>query len=228
MHFRARLARIAAALDAVLLGSVVTLVRANKKVHNKIRSGAPELYDDDDRLKHSLGDLHGALAVSVDRLQRIEDKATNTMIGVGVALTITGSTSAILGSGGPMAGSSTEARVVAAVSLTAAMLFLLASGYLALRGYAIGKLYRPTLRDAVPLVSERQAKKVLLDSIDQNERVGTMRANLLSASFTCLRNGLVLVAVLGVLLVLSSFWTSPVGVQPRSGADNAPHCRLNR
>jgi hypothetical protein len=228
MHYRAKLARIGATLDAVLLGSVISLLRANKTVRKKIQSSAPEHYDDDERLKHAVDDLDKALAASVDRLQRIEDKATRTVIGVGVAVAILGSATAILGGDGPLGTSGMSARVSAAALLMAGILFLLLSGYLALRAYAIGEVYLPTLHDAAPLASEQGAKKVLLYCIEQNERVGTLRANLLSASFACLRNGLVLVAVLGVVLVLSSFSASSAGVQPRFRADNAPHCRSNR
>lgn len=215
MHYRTRFARIAVTLDAVFLGSVVTLLRANGTVRKKIQRSGPEQYDDDERLKHAIGHLEKALVVSVDRLQRIEDKATSTVIGVGVAVTIIGSATAFLGGDGPLGTSGMGVRFAAAALLLAAMFFLLLSGYLALRAYAIGEVYRPTLHDAAPLASGLQAKKVLLHCIEQNERVGTRRANLLSASFACLRNGLVLVAALGVLLVLGSFSASPAGVQPR-------------
>jgi hypothetical protein len=211
MRFRDRFAEAAAAFDAVLFGGILALARADKKVHDKMGRDAPELYDNDDRLEHSLDDLYGALSVSLKRLERIEDKATKTVIGVGVALAIIGSASTILGRNSTEAAYGIGAWVAAAIPLTAATVFLLLSGYLALRAYAVGEVYRPTLRDAVPLVPEREAKKVLLHCIEQNQRIGTIRGNFLSASFACLRNGLVLVAVLGVLLVVSSFSEGPNG-----------------
>jgi len=228
MHSRARLARIGATLDAGLFGSVISLLRANMAVRKKIQSNAPERYDDDERLKHAVGDLDKALAVSVDRVQRIEAKATTAVIGVGIAVALLGSGTAILGGGGPLGTCGMGARVAAAAVLVAGMFFLLLSGYLALRAYAIGEGYRPTLLDAAPLASEQVAKKILLYCIEQNERVGTLRANLLFASLSCLRNGLFLVAVLSVLLVLGSLSASSAVVQPRCGADNAAHYRSNR
>ena len=44
-------------------------------------------------------------------------------------------------------------------------------------------------------------KRIILYSIEQNQRAATLRSNRLSASFACLRNGLVIVLVLGVLIV---------------------------
>jgi hypothetical protein len=228
MRWRTRLGRVAATLDRALLGSVVTLLRANSKVRHKIKGSSPKRYEGNERLSLATEKLEDALAVSVDRLQRIEAKATSTVVGVGIAVTILGSATAILSSDGPLASSGTGVRVAVAVLLIVGMLFLLLSGYLALRAYAIARVYRPELQDIVPLTSEKEARKILLYCLDQNDRVGTLKANLLSASFDCLRNGLVLVAVLAVLLVLGSLSASPAGDQPRFRADNAPRCHSNR
>ena len=205
-----RLSRIGMALDSVLLGSVVALLRANKKVRGKIAAVTPEFYSDDDQLQHSLDTLQTAREASVDRLRRIEDKATSTVIGVGIAVTIIGSASAFLGGGSPLAASSAGARAAVAALLVAAIFFLLLSGYLALRARAVGEVYGPSLRDTHPLVSEERAKLVALYCIEQNHKVGTLRANYLSASFACVRNGLALLATLGLVLVMMSYWSSPV------------------
>lgn len=228
MRYRAKLSRIATFLDAVLLASVITLLRANAKVHKKIQHDTSEHYDNDERLNHTIDVLDTALAVSVARLQRIEDKATSTVIGVGIAVTIIGSASAFLGVDGPLGTFSMGARVAVAALLLAGMLFLLLSSYLALRAYAIDKVYLPTLRDRIPLVSELSAKKSLLYCVEQNQRVGTLRANLLSSSFDCLRNGLIFVALLGVVLVFSSLYSSSAEIQPRFRANHPPHCHSNR
>jgi hypothetical protein len=42
---------------------------------------------------------------------------------------------------------------------------------------------------------------MILYSIEQNQRAATLRANKLSASFACLRNGLIAVLVLGMVVV---------------------------
>jgi hypothetical protein len=196
------------ALDSVFLGSVVALLRANKKVRRKIADVTPEFYSDDDQLQHSLDALQNAREATVDRLRRIEDKATSTVIGVGIAVAIIGSASAFLGGDSPLADSSAGARAAVATLLVAAIFYLLLSGYMALRAYAVGEVYGPTLRDTHPLVSEDRAKLMALYCIEQNHRVGTLRANYLSASFACLRNGLALLATLGLVLVVTAYWSS--------------------
>src|SRR4030042_4776164 len=91
MRWRIRLGRVAATLDRALLGSVVALLRANSKVRHKINGSNSKQYEGDERLSLATKKLEDALAVSVDRFQRIEAKATSTVVGVGIAGTILGS-----------------------------------------------------------------------------------------------------------------------------------------
>jgi len=204
-----RLGPVADALEKILLCSFVTLLRANSKVRHRIKDDSPAQYSDDERLALETEKLVENLTLSVDRIQRIEAKAINTIVGVGIALSILGSATAIMSGDGPLASSNMGVRVAAAAILIGGVLYLLLSGYLALRAYAIAEVYRPKLQDMAPLIPEKEAKEILLFCLDQNNRVGTLKANLLSVSFDCLRNGLVLVAALAVLIVLSSLSTSP-------------------
>jgi hypothetical protein len=141
------------------------------------------------------------LTLSVQRLERIENKAMGTLLGVAVAIAVFGATSGLLGPTGLLAGYSAALRNIAAVALAITMLYLLCSGLLALGAYQIGRIYRPTLLDLGPIADANTEAMMILYSIEQNQRAATLRANKLSASFACLRNGLIAVLVLGMVVV---------------------------
>jgi hypothetical protein len=189
-------------VDSVLFGSLFKLIRANKIVQAKIEECKVDHFTSDERLKHSEERLDGALAISVERVKRIEGKAMGTLLGVGVAVAVLGAASGIVGPTGVLGSHALALRAVAAVLLVGAMVYLFGSGLLALNAYRIGEVYRPALSDFEPLVSSKDQAIVMLYCIEQNERVGTMRSNRLSASFNCLKNGLVLVLLLGVLIII--------------------------
>ena len=196
-------------IDHSLLGSLFSLRGAQRKLQGRIDARSVEQYKGDPRLAHSVAELEKALTASAERIRAIETKATSTVVGVGLAVTILGSATAIVGRDGPLASPGLVWRLIAAASLTLGIAFLLLSGYLALRTYAVGRVYGPRLDDLPPLVAEDESKKVMLYSIEQNYDVGTMKTNLLSVSFGCLRNGIVFVGILGVILIYGSLFASP-------------------
>jgi hypothetical protein len=212
MPLRDRLRGTFATLDQVLLGSLFTLRAANRKLHAAIASHTPDDYGTDIRLQHETSTLRTELAAAVQRIQRVEDKATKTVIGVGLAVTILGSATAILGGDGLLANHGAAVRALAASLLITGMLFLVRSSYLALRVYAVTPIYSPDLHDLAPIATEAEVRRTLIYCIDQNNRVGTVKTNLLSSSFDCLRNGLTIVAVIAVFLVLLSCSTPPTKV----------------
>lgn len=144
------------------------------------------------------------VSLSVQRLERIENKAMGTLLGVAVAIAVFGATSGLLGEDGVLAGKRYALKIVAAALLIVAMLYLFVSGLLAMGAYKVGQVFRPELADRAPVAEMHHEGRVCLYSIDQNQRAATMRSNRLSASFTCLRNGLVVVLMLGVLISLAS------------------------
>lgn len=195
-------------VDSAISGSIFTLWKANKKVEKKISECKPEQFGEDERLGLSLGDLKSELRMSVERLEKIEKKATSTLLGVTVALVVFSATFSLFSANGPLAGHPDVIRRVVAIVLLFAMWYLLRSGLLALRAYEVGQVFRPNMYDRVPLSKEKWEKMVTIFSIDQNQRIGTLRSNLMSASFACLRNGLLAVLLLGVLTVLPLiFWS---------------------
>jgi hypothetical protein len=196
-------------VDAVVCGSFFELLRANNIVEAKIKECTVEQFTSDERLGHSVGRLDDALAISVERVRRIETKAMGTLLGVAVAIAVLGAGSGLGGPTGLLCRQSTTVRAVAAVLLVAAMVYLFGSGLLALRAYEAGELYHPALSDRAPLVSSKDQALVLLYCIEQNERVGTVRSNRLSAAFSWLRNGLVVVLLLGCLIMIVAFLGNP-------------------
>lgn len=194
-------------VDSALFGSVFDLHRANKAVQVKIDECSVEQFEADDRLKHSKEDLDAALTRSVERLERIENKAMGTLLGVAAAIAVLGAASGVLGSDGVLAGHPLELRIVAAALLFSAMLNLFGSGFLALGAYKVGQVYRPTLFDRVPIAELANEAMVVLFCIEQNDRAATLRSNRLSACFTCLRNGLAMVLVLGTVIVIVALVT---------------------
>lgn len=189
-------------LDSVLFASSFTLMQANRVVEREIAASKPEAFEDDKRLQHGPELLDQFLTQSVQRLERIENKAMGTLLGVAAAVAVSTAGYGLVSPSGALSGKPFEFKVAAAASLAAAMIYLVASGLLALDAYRVGKVYRPLLDDRAPMVKPRRQGQVILWCIEQNERVGTIRSNRLSSAFDCLRNGLILMLV-GGLSVLS-------------------------
>lgn len=191
-------------LDSLLFGSVFSLRQANKKVLLSIAADSEENYARDTRLAHSIDDIRATRDFAIERLERVEDKARSTVLGVGIAVTVVGSACTLLGQDGPLSHVDTPVRVGFGVAFSLAVIFLLASGYLALRAFSIGQVWIPTLDDSPPLAGEKRAKRIELFYSTQNIRVGTVRGNYMSASFDCLRNGIALLGLLAVAVLLIS------------------------
>lgn len=134
-------------IDSAVLGSLWTLYRGNKVLQQKMDNCCVDQFKDDSRIKCSGDDLKTMLTISIQSLERIENKAMGTLLGVAVAIAVFGATSGLLGSDGPFAGKCYAAQIVAATLLIVAMAYLFASGLLALGAYRIGQVFRPELVD---------------------------------------------------------------------------------
>lgn len=127
-------------------------------IQNKIDECEESQFEDDERLRRSMEDLHATLNLSIQRIERIENKAMNTLLGVAVAITVFGTTSGLLCANGILADSSLFFRIIAAALLTVTVPYLLGSGLLALQTYEIRQIYRPTLTERAPVVEEKHEK----------------------------------------------------------------------
>jgi len=198
-------------IDSILFGSFFTLYRANGLIQQKMDACDIEQFEEDDRLKHSKQELNDMLFLSIDRLQRVENKAMGTLFGIAVAITIFGTTSGMFGTDGLLAEQSQAIKIIAALGIVLAMVYLFGSGFFALGAYKIGSIYSPTLFDKAPVVESNMEAKVIIYSIEQNQRATMLRSNKLSASFSCLRNGLLLVITLGILAISTVTFTADEG-----------------
>ena len=184
-------------IDRLLLGSLIKLDQADRLLRKAQVAYTKKLYHKDKRLGIDLELLTRELEQSVDTIQRIENKAMGTLMGIAVALVVFGATSEVLGKSGPFYPCSTVCRAAMAAALVAAMLYLIGSGLLALYAYKIGEVYSPDLFDLPPLVEPEEQHRVIIYCIEQNRIAGTIRSNKLSASFNLLRNGLITVFLVG-------------------------------
>lgn len=202
------------------MGSMITLYRANRVVRRRLDTCTVNDYADDERLRHSQDILDSALNASTQRLERIENKAMATLLGIGVAIAVLSAAIGLLGSDGLLADRGPSVQLIAAALLLITMLFLLSSGLLALGAYRIGPVYRPTLLERAPVVESLAEAKETIFCIEQNDRAANLRSNKLAGSFACLRNGLTAVLGLGVFILALHV---PIGVF-RSAPVEQPVC----
>lgn len=189
--------------DKGLLCSVRLTCIARGKILHKMTKLRVSKYNGDVRLKIPKDRLMQELSYSLDRIRQAERKATTTLVGVAFAVSLLGSSSGFLASGGTMDDYGFLSRVLTAAFLLVAMFYLLLSGIFAIMAIDIGKIYRPELGRIAPIVSTDEEAKWILYSIDQNYNLSLLRNNNLVCSFQCLRNGLIAILVIGCVLILS-------------------------
>lgn len=185
------------------LGTIPDLVRANLKLAARIADIIAEpILLSDERLKLSLEDIEKEFEIDLKRLARIEEKARATVIGVSLSVSLTMPGIALLAGTGALG--DTGLKMPSAALLSAAVLFLLTSGFLALLGYKVGEVSRPQIRDHEPLVTPEERRQIILHCLDLNRLRILAKSNLLSASIDCLRNGLATILALLVVVVIAA------------------------
>ncbi len=182
-------------IDSILLGSLIDLFRANRKIKKGTSSiTIDNILKDDLRLNLSKDLLENHLATGFQRLSRIEDKASRTLLGITTAITILGMWTGLI--------NSSNVPLLERIILIMGIFYLLLSGYLALRAYEIGEIYTPSLNDSAS--SEEDYKRALLFYIKKNDDRALMRTNRLHVCFRTLRNGIIVIFLFTVLAVLST------------------------
>jgi hypothetical protein len=188
-----------------VLGSIPSLIRASSKlaksVAEKQRVG---ISANDSRLKIPTEDLKAELEADIKRLEGIEDKAKSTILGVALSVSLASPAILLLVQQDVFADETLTIRVTSAIILVVAIAFLLISGYLSLSGYRVGQLSRPGLKDHEVIITAEEARIIVLYCIDLNVLRIIQKANLLSASMDCLRNGLMLILVFLLLAAMSA------------------------
>ncbi len=187
------------------LASIPSLIRANIILNNKLRERLSySISKNDPRLKIPEKDLREYLETDIKRLERIEDKAKSTVIGVALSVSLASPGILLLVQTDVFADEAYVLRVFSAIVLVFSILFLLISGYLALSGYKVGRVFLPQPTNNSKLVKYREARRNIIDCIELNQIRVLHNANLLSASMDCLRNGLLLVLMFLVFAIVSA------------------------
>ena len=190
-----------------IFGTIPTLIRANRIVSKKIKDKLSEDFSSGDpRLKLPIEYLKEYYNSEIDRLSRIEEKAKATVVGVTIAVTlITAPTILLPTTLDDFANQADFIKWLLLISLIIAVTFLLLSGYFAFLAFSVGEISKPLLEDHISLKKKKQVRETYIRYIELNSLRIIQRANLLSASMDCLRNGLVLFLILLIISLISIF-----------------------
>lgn len=186
-----------------LLGTIPSLVRAQNIISKKISErNSKEILTSDDRLKLPLDHLKSNFKIDLKRLEGIEEKARGTVIGVAISVSLSSTSILLLTRQDALASENTTIKILLAVLISLSVFFLLASGFLALSAYRVGAVFRPRIVEHIGIRDESELKKSFLSYIEMNRLLIIRKANFLSASMDCLRNGLFLI----LLFVVAALW----------------------
>jgi len=190
-----------------VFGTIPNLIRANRIVSKKILDKQnEELSSGDPRLKLPIEHLKEYYNSEIDRLSRIEEKARATVVGVTIAITIIAAPSVLLPTRlDDIVNQTYLVKWSLIISLIFAVAFLLLSGYFAIMAFSVGEVSKPLLEDHTSIKQENQIRKSFIKYIELNSLRIIQRANLLSASMDCLRNGLVLFLFVLIMSLVSIF-----------------------
>lgn len=183
------------------------MVRANRKLKKDSDTAKEENIPIDDlRLELSRDMLENDLTTDLQRLYRIEDKASKTLLGITTAVTIWGVGVGLITSNPILKTESGLMQLVSSLFLFCGFISLLMSGYLALLAYEVGETYTPSLKDRASSQQEPVVyKRTLLFCIQQNQRRALMRTNRLDVCFKLLRNGIIAIFLFASLAIFSNF-----------------------
>ena len=186
-------------------GSVFELLRANRIVSGKIddleKSDPALAYRDDGRSQLPENVLMRHLEEELARRQVIEDKAKTNVLGITLAFSAMFAGVALISSNSTVSGSCVDWWVwVLLVLLFFGVLFLLAGGALALSALRIAKIYTWTLEDeAEHTVSETRAVRILW-YVALNREGTRLKTNQIDASYSCIRNGVMALAIAAIVM----------------------------
>jgi len=188
------------------LGTVPSLIRANRILRSKILNLQVEgITDSDPRLQLPIDHLKDHFKLEIERLDRIEDKARSTVLGVGIAISLATPSVLLPTRTTTFANEPLYFKLLLTIAIGLAVAFLLMSGFFALTAYKVGEISFPRIDNHPSLVSEDKIREDLVLIIDLNVLRIIQKANLLSASMDCLRNGLLLFFLVLAVSLLTVF-----------------------
>lgn len=186
------------------LGTIPSLIQANRILKTKIQNLYVEgVSDSDIRLKLPVDHLKDYAKLEIERLDRIEEKAKSTVLGVGIAISLATPSVLLPTNTAAFQNHPFYFKLILTIAIGLAVAFLLMSGYLALSAYKVGEISSPRLEYHPSLISENEIREGLILLIDLNVLRIIQKANMLSASMDCLKNGLVLFFLILVISLSS-------------------------
>ena len=198
------------------IGQLFLLPSRNRKVQRQInrleRCKPPPNYVNPDYPLFALDALLRHLQQEQARRQIIEDKAKTNILGITLAFTVILASVAFAPRIAAIAKNNADWAVWAFMAFMAfqlcGILFLLAGGWLALSTLRVAKNYIWTLHDERVNTTNEARNAEISWYLQNNQLVSTLKANLLDASYSCIRNGVAAVAIsamLALILLLRGF-----------------------
>ena len=143
------------------------------------------------------------------RRQIIEDKAKTNILGITLAFTVILATVAFAPRITDAGRSYPDPLLWAFMSLQLyGILFLLAGGGLALKTLRVAQNYIWTLQDERDNSTKEDRNSEISWYLKINEEVSRLKGNLLDASYSCIRNGVVALAISAILVLIFLIFNS--------------------
>lgn len=189
----------------VVTGSLYELAKANRIVSGRIdclkESDPASIYGDDGRSQLREELLMRQLEEELTLRTAIEEKAKTNVLGITLAFSAMFAGVALISSSSTAVESCTEWWVwVPLASLIIGVLFLMAGGALALSALRIAEICTWTPEDEVEhTAAEARAVRVLW-YMELNREGTRLKTNQIDASYSCIRNGVVALAVAAIVM----------------------------
>ena len=191
-------------------GSVFVLLRANRIVSGKLdalEKGDPALvYKCDRRSALSQNVLMRHLEEEFSRQLVIEEKAKTNVLGITLAFGAMFAGAAFISSSSAVGEMGAEWLNWVFLGLFfIGVLFLLIGGVLALSSLRIARIYTWTSEDEVNNITDKDRAVRVLWYMDLNQETTRLKVNKVYASYSCIRNGVIALAVTAMFMAFSNF-----------------------
>ena len=189
-----------------ITGGLFELCQKNRKLKRKIdclvRQDPLTLYGNDKRSLIPVELLTRHLRDEDARRRAIEDKARTNILGVTLAFSVMFAGVALVSSSADSSECSTDWLKYVLVPLLVGIFFLLTGGWVALSVLRIGPVYAWTLEEETESSATESKATRILRYIELNQRINVLKTNGVVASYNCIRNGIIVLAVVAIVLAV--------------------------
>ncbi len=187
-----------------ITGGLFEVSGSNRTLQRKIETLKNEnpssLYVGDERARLAIDALKHYLEVEDARRGVIEDKAKINVLGVTLAFGVMFAGLATLTPNSEGSGCESDLLGLLLIPLMSGVLYLLMGGWVALRALRVGRVFLWDLEDDAEIqTDELKAAKILL-CIDLNRNIMIQKSNRVEASYRCIRNGILVLAVVVMVI----------------------------